>query len=130
MVQGYNEDSEELQRRNMPQDKSEEETESEATTYERLQDAKDESATGVKDYIMRGGGAPFGRPYDLGTPSLTERVVLFFKQKSFFKFETFERKTTNKGNKFTRYGASRYRGKLRGPSNNLPAPSKKDPLKK
>ena len=114
----------------MSEDKSKEETESSSSTYKRLQNSKNTSAATLKDYIMRGGGTPFGRPYDLGTPSLTERVVLFFKQKSFFKFETFEHNTGNKANKFTQYGASRYRGKLRKLSNNLPAPQKKDPPKK
>ena len=35
-------------------------------------------------YIMRGGGEPFGAPYEIGKQSLTEKIVRFFKQKSFF----------------------------------------------
>ena len=65
----------------------------------------------IHDFIMRGGGEPFGRPYELHTPSLTERVVSFFKQRSFFGFETFERPGRGKrSNKFTRYGSTRFRG--------------------
>ena len=65
-------------------------------------------------YIMRGGGEPFGAPYEIGQPSLTEKIVRFFKQKSFFGFETMEPTKKKKNvNKFTRYGASRYRGPLK-----------------
>lgn len=65
----------------------------------------------IHDYIMRGGGEPFGRPFQVHTPSLTERAVKFFKQRSFFGFETLEKPSKGpRTNKFTRYGASRYRG--------------------
>ncbi len=65
-------------------------------------------------YIMRGGGEPFGAPYEMGKQSLTEKIVRFFKQKSFFGFETMEPTKKKKNiNKFTKYGASRYRGPLR-----------------
>tara|TARA_Y100000589_G_C26912361_1_gene530855 strand:- start:174 stop:488 length:315 start_codon:yes stop_codon:yes gene_type:complete len=65
-------------------------------------------------YIMRGGGEPFGAPYEMGKQSLTEKIVRFFKQKSFFGFETMEPTKKKKNiNKFTRYGASRYRGPLK-----------------
>ena len=65
-------------------------------------------------YIMRGGGEPFGAPFEMGKPSLTEKIVRFFKQKSFFGFETLEPTKKKKNiNKFTRYGASRYRGPLK-----------------
>ena len=65
-------------------------------------------------YIMRGGGEPFGAPYEIGKQSLTEKIVRFFKQKSFFGFETMEPTKKKKNiNKFTRYGASRYRGPLK-----------------
>ena len=70
----------------------------------------------INDFIMRGGGEPFGKPFEIGTPTLTERVVTFFKQHSFFGFETFEKpKTQKKHNKFTKYGAARYRGTLKAP---------------
>ena len=63
---------------------------------------------------MRGGGEPFGAPYEIGKQSLTEKIVRFFKQKSFFGFETMEPTKKKKNvNKFTRYGASRYRGPLK-----------------
>ncbi len=65
-------------------------------------------------FIMRGGGEPFGAPYEIGKQSLTEKIVRFFKQKSFFGFETMEPTKKKKNiNKFTRYGASRYRGPLK-----------------
>ncbi len=67
----------------------------------------------IYESIMRGGGEPFGRPYSIGLGSLTERVVTFFKVKSFFGFETFEsaKQTKKLTNKYTRYGASRYFGR-------------------
>ena len=72
---------------------------------------KTKSENQIRDFIMRGGGEPFGRPYDIDTPSLTERAVNFFKQRSFFGFETFEKPKEQKiPNKFTRYGATRFRG--------------------
>ena len=72
---------------------------------------KRSSAERIRDYIMRGGGEPFGRPFQVHTPSLTERAVKFFKQRSFFGFETLEKPQNGpRANKFTRYGASRYRG--------------------
>src|SRR4051794_19338374 len=65
----------------------------------------------IYESVMRGGGEPFGAPYDLGLPSLIERIVRRFKQRSFFTFETFERAgKERKLNKFTKYGAARYRG--------------------
>ena len=42
----------------------------------------------IRDFVMRSGGEPFGPPYELGPPSLTEKIVAFFKQKGFFGFET------------------------------------------
>ena len=59
--------------------------------------------------IMRNGGTPFGRPFNVGMTTLTERVVQYFKQKGFFRFETFENQTQRR-NRFTRYGASPHRG--------------------
>lgn len=70
----------------------------------------------IQDFVMRGGGEPFGMPFEAGPPTLTERVVTFFKQRGFFGFETLETPDKRpKPNKFTRYGASRYRGKLKTP---------------
>ncbi len=65
----------------------------------------------IYESIMRGGGEAFGEPYRIGLSSLTEKVVKFFKQRSFFGFETFEEKPTKRyKNKFTRYGAARHFG--------------------
>ncbi|MEO1174116.1 MAG: hypothetical protein AAFX94_19020 [Myxococcota bacterium] len=66
----------------------------------------------IHESVMRGGGEPFGEPFSLGTPTLTERIVKFFSMKGFFGFETFE-KTDKRRNKFTRYGASKFRGSYR-----------------
>ncbi len=65
----------------------------------------------IYDSIMRGGGEPFGEPYEVSAQSLTERIVKFFKQKGFFGFEFFERRRKRRlRNKFTRYGAAPFRG--------------------
>ncbi len=69
----------------------------------------------ISEYIARGGGEAFGRPLGLGELSLTEKVVKFFKQKSFFGFESFEKPKRKTSNKFTRYGSSPYKGKLQDP---------------
>jgi hypothetical protein len=75
---------------------------------------KREQEETIYRFIMRGGGEPFGAPYEMGKQSLTEKIVRFFKQKSFFGFETMEPTKRKKNiNKFTRYGASRYRGPLK-----------------
>ncbi len=66
----------------------------------------------IHESIMRGGGEPFGEPFYVGPSTLTNKIVAWFKQRGFFGFETFE-KTDKKRNKFTRYGASRYRGPYR-----------------
>ena len=68
--------------------------------------------------VMRGGGDPFGRPFAVGTPTLTERVVRFFRQRGFFSFETMEKMPQQSANKFTRYGAAPYIGEHAPP----PAP--------
>lgn len=61
--------------------------------------------------MMRGGGEPFGAPFEAGTPSLTEKAVQQFKQRSFFSFETLERlRLRRQRNKFTRHGAAPFRG--------------------
>lgn len=61
--------------------------------------------------IMRGGGEAFGQPFRIGLSTLTSKVVKFFKQQSFFGFETFEKQPPRRWrNKFTRYGAARHFG--------------------
>ena len=70
----------------------------------------------IQDFVMRGGGEPFGKPFEVDVPSLTERVVTYFKQRGFFGFETLEKpQERRKANKFTKYGASRFRGPLKKP---------------
>lgn len=65
----------------------------------------------IYESIMRGGGEPFGAPFELGIGSLTERIVKLFRQKSFFAFETIERpRRRGRRNKFTRYAAAPFRG--------------------
>lgn len=86
-------------------------TESTLTPAQREKRKQEET---IYRYIMRGGGEPFGAPFGIGKPSLTEKIVRFFKQKSFFGFETLEPSKQKRNiNKFTRYGASRYRGPLK-----------------
>jgi hypothetical protein len=68
----------------------------------------------IYEAVMRGGGEPFGAPFEAGVGSLTDRIVKLFRQKSFFGFETLDRpRRKNRGNRFTRYGASPFRGALR-----------------
>lgn len=70
----------------------------------------------IYESVMRGGGEPFGAPFERGIHSLTDKIVRLFKQKSFFGFETLERpRKKNNQNKFTRYGASQFRGSYRKP---------------
>ena len=65
----------------------------------------------IYESIMRGGGEPFGPPFEAGVPSLTEKIVKLFKQRSFFGFETLEKpRRKARRNKFTRYGAAPYKG--------------------
>lgn len=65
----------------------------------------------IYETIMRSGGEPFGNPYGIGISTLTNKVVKFFKQRSFFGFETFEpSRPKRRRNRFTRHGASRYFG--------------------
>jgi hypothetical protein len=69
----------------------------------------------IYDMVMRGGGEPFGAPFERGVSSLTEAIVKFFRQRGFFSFETLEGpRRSARRNKFTRYGASAYRGPYRG----------------
>jgi hypothetical protein len=79
-----------------------------------LQNYQRNSKDLIYEMVMRGGGEPFGAPYEAGVSSLTDRVVRFFKQFGFFGFETLERpRRRNRRNKFTRYGASSYKGTYR-----------------
>ena len=65
----------------------------------------------IYESIMRSGGEPFGTPFEVGLTSLTDKVVRFFKQRSFFGFETYERNRPKRmRNRFTRHGASRFFG--------------------
>jgi hypothetical protein len=64
----------------------------------------------IYESIMRGGGEPFGEPYEVSAQTLTERIVRFFKQRGFFGFEFFERRRRRLKNKFTRYGSAPFRG--------------------
>ena len=65
----------------------------------------------IYESMMRGGGEPFGPPFELGVSTLTEKIVKFFKQRSFFGFETIEKARTRvRRNKFTRYGAAPFVG--------------------
>ncbi len=63
------------------------------------------------DAVMRGGGEPFGAPFEVGVSTLTERIVKLFKQFGFFSFESLEKlRAHNRRNKFTRHGAAPYVG--------------------
>ena len=77
---------------------------------------KRRSEEAIYRYVMRGGGEAFGKPYEVGKQSLTQKIVHFFKQRGFFAFETLEKpETSKKQNKFTKYGAARYRGPYKNP---------------
>lgn len=68
----------------------------------------------IYEAMMRAGGEPFGAPYDIGLASLTDRIVAKLRQRSFFGFETLEKKPPRgRGNKFTKQGAAPYRGPYR-----------------
>lgn len=69
----------------------------------------------IYESMMRGGGEPFGLPYNYGVSSLTIAVVRKLKQKGFFSFETLERERPKPPNKFTRYGAAPFKGNYRTP---------------
>ncbi len=70
-----------------------------------------ESADAIYEAVMRGGGEPFGAPFEAGLSSLTRRVVALLKQSGFFAFETMERlRRRNQRNKFTRHGAAPFVG--------------------
>ncbi len=65
----------------------------------------------IYESIMRGGGEPFGEPYEVSAQTLTDRIVKFFRQKGFFGFEFFEKRRRRRyRNKFTKYGAAPFRG--------------------
>lgn len=81
----------------------------------RLQKHQRRSRDLIYESVMRGGGEPFGAPFALGIQSLTEKIVSLFRVKGFFGFESMERlRPRNRRNKFTRHGASRFRGPFRG----------------
>ena len=56
---------------------------------------KSDNHSRIKDFVMRGGGEPFGKPFEVGPQTLTERVVTFFKQRGFFGFESLENPDDN-----------------------------------
>ena len=88
-----------------------------AKTREQLQIS---NAERIRDFIMRGGGEPFGAPFEIHTLSLTEKVVKLFKQRGFFGFATLEKhQKKRKINKFTRYAAARFRGNYKTPPKDL-----------
>ncbi len=79
-----------------------------------LKDYQRNSGELIYESVMRGGGEPFGAPFELHISSLTDKLVKLFKQRSFFSFETLERgRGKNRRNRFTRYGASPFRGTYR-----------------
>jgi hypothetical protein len=67
----------------------------------------------IYETIMRGGGEPFGKPWEVSNSSLTEKLVKLLKQKGFFSWESLDRGAAASRNKFTRYGAARFFGRLR-----------------
>lgn len=65
----------------------------------------------IYESVMRGGGEPFGAPFEVGTASLTEKIVKLLKLVGFFSFETMEKLgRRNLRNKFTRHGAAPFVG--------------------
>lgn len=67
----------------------------------------------VRNWASRSSGTSFGAPFELGTTSLTEKIVDWFKQKGFFAVETSERVSPqNQRNKYSAHGASRFIGTL------------------
>ena len=71
------------------------------------------SADLIYEVVMRGGGEPFGAPWELGPASLTDKRAKQLNQRGYSAFETLERPETLGRNRFTRYGASRYLGRYR-----------------
>ena len=85
--------------------------------HDARQRARQHSSDLIYETMMRGGGEPFGVPFSRGIASLTEKVVAVFRQRGFFAFETLEKLLPpNRRNKFTRQGASRFRGAYRRPA--------------
>ena len=67
----------------------------------------------VRAWSSKTSGNSFGAPFELGTASLTEKIVAWFKQRSFFGVETCERvEPLNQRNKYSAHGASRFVGTL------------------
>lgn len=89
----------------------------------------------IYETVLRGGGEPFGKPFDLGLSTLTEKIVQVFNQKGFFAFESLDRPAPQKAaqkrrrNIFTRYAAGRYRGPLKI-SPDVPPPDQPSTKKK
>lgn len=77
-----------------------------------LKDYQRPSADLIHEAVMRAGGVPFLEPFEIGVLSLTERVVRLFRQMGFFGFEWLDQRLRQRSrrNKFTRYGAARFRG--------------------
>lgn len=75
-----------------------------------LKDYQRPSADLIHEVVTRAGGEL--EPFEVGTASLTERVVRLFKQFGFFGFEWLEkhRRPRNRRNKFTKYGSSQFKG--------------------
>jgi alpha-D-ribose 1-methylphosphonate 5-triphosphate synthase subunit PhnG len=77
---------------------------------EQLRDYQRPSSELIYDAIMKAGGE--FEPFEIGTGTLTERVVKLFSQFGFFGFEWLEKRLRprNQRNKFTRYGSAQFRG--------------------
>ena len=81
--------------------------------------SKRQSSDRIRQAVMKSGGEPFLAPFEVGVSTLTEKIVKFFKQMSFFGFETLEHlKQNNRRNKFTRHGSAPFRGQYRKDASN------------
>jgi hypothetical protein len=70
----------------------------------------------VRSWASKSSGSSFGAPFELGTSTLTEKIVDWFKQRGFFGVETSERVgPLNQRNKYSAHGASRFTGTLTPP---------------
>lgn len=70
----------------------------------------------LRQWASRASGGGFGAPFELGTTTLTEKIVDWFQQRGFFSVETSERVAPpNQRNKFSAHGASRFTGSLTKP---------------
>jgi hypothetical protein len=67
----------------------------------------------VRSWASKSSGGSFGAPFEVGTSTLTEKIVEWFKQRGFFGVETSERVgPLNQRNKYSAHGASRFTGTL------------------